>query len=61
MAVILNFSDQTLQVKTGLTQKYHKINNFIDVYSGNSFKAKSLDALEIKPYGFYMLKPEQGR
>ena len=59
MVVILNFSDQTLPLEIDLRQKYHNTKNFIDVYSGNSFKTKNLDALEIKPYGFYMLKPEQ--
>lgn len=57
MLVLLNFSNQSLKLKIDLPLKYHNTRNFEDVFSGNSLRAEDLRALEIKPHGFYILKP----
>ena len=57
MLILLNFSNQSLKLKIDLPLKYHNTKDFEDVFSGNSLRAEELRALEIKPHGFYILKP----
>jgi glycosidase len=56
---ILNFSRKRLTVKLDLSDLYHNNQWFEDLFSGETFKKSGIEKLNIEPYGYFIIRPEE--